>query len=242
MFGWWRKLRRRRWARRPFPSQWLPHLQQHVPFYASLSADVRERFLRHLQAFVWEKHFIGAGGLEITDEIRIVVAATAVRLVLYLNLSYYDRLTEIVVYPSHFRPPDANGVVFGEAHSWGTVVLSWEAVLDGLSNAKDGHDTATHEFAHVLDRADGAFDGTPELRSLAHYHPWADVMSEHYVKLREGRRRQRKVLRSYGATNEAEFFAVATEAFFEKPRQMRKRTPDLYAELTRFYGCDPAAD
>jgi hypothetical protein len=77
---------------------------------------------------------------------------------------------------------------------------------------------------------------------MGHYRPWAEVMSHHYLKLREGKRLQRKVLRSYGATNEAEFFAVATESFFEKPEQMRKRAPDLYDELKRFYGFDPAGE
>jgi Mlc titration factor MtfA (ptsG expression regulator) len=88
--------------------------------------------------------------------------------------------------------------------------------------------------------AGGAFDGTPELRARAHYRPWAQVMSRNYLALRRGARRARKVLRRYGGTNEAEFFAVATEAFFEKPHQMRKHAPELYAELQRFYRWDPA--
>jgi Mlc titration factor MtfA (ptsG expression regulator) len=113
-------------------------------------------------------------------------------------------------------------------------------VLSGLANPKDGHDTATHEFAHVLDRTDGSFDGTPELRARPHYRAWADVMSRHYLKLRDRRGKVKRVLRNYGATNEAEFFAVATESFFEKPEQMKKQTPDLYEELSQFYGFDPA--
>jgi Mlc titration factor MtfA (ptsG expression regulator) len=112
--------------------------------------------------------------------------------------------------------------------------------VGGLRNPRDGHDTATHEFAHVLDRGDGRFDGTPELRASADYAPWAEVMSHHFLELRERSPRQRRVLRDYGATNEAEFFAVATETFFEKGRQLRERAPDLYEELRRFYRCDPA--
>ena len=94
-------------------------------------------------------------------------------------------------------------------------------------------------FAHVLDIADGSFDGTPNLRARADYRAWAEIMTENFDGLRKRRKRQRRVLRRYGATNEAEFFAVATEAFFEKPEQMKRRTPDLYAELQRFYGVDP---
>jgi len=240
MFGVFRWWRRRRYARKPFPQQWYAHLG-HVAFYAQLDDDLRQRFHTYLKTFAWEKHFIGAGGQEIDDEIRVVVSAAAVRLVLHLGLGYYNRLTEIIVYPSHYKHPDRgdDAVVFGEAHTWGTVVLSWDAVRHGLANPRDGHDTATHEFAHVLDIGDGAFDGTPDLRRFADYSPWAKVMSKNFTSLRAKKKQHRKTLRSYGATNEAEFFAVATEAFFEKPQQMRERLPELYEQLERFYGFDP---
>ncbi len=240
MFGLLRGWRRRRFARRPLPPEWIPHLEARVPFYGDLDGELRERFHEFLKIFMWEKHFIPAGGMEIDDEVKVVISAAAVRLVLRLDMSYYDRLTEIVVYPSHFRNPKSEDdfVTFGEAHTWGTVVLSWDAVTHGLSNPEDGHDTATHEFAHVLDIADGSFDGTPNLRAHAHYRAWASVMTDNYEALRKRRKDQRRVLRRYGATNEAEFFAVATEAFFEKPEQMKQRTPDLYDELRRFYGFD----
>ena len=106
----------------------------------------------------------------------------------------------------------------------------------GPENPHDGHSTATHEFAHVLDREDGAFDGTPQLRQYSHYRAWASVMGEHFHKLRQGQRPERQVMDDYGGLNEAEFFAVATESFFEKPRQMREKTPELYAELQRSTG------
>jgi Mlc titration factor MtfA (ptsG expression regulator) len=169
------------------------------------------------------------------------VGATAVQLVLHLGLSYYDRLREIIVYAGAFKLPERTGVVLGEAKHWGQVILSWESVLAGLSNPRDGHDTAAHEFAHVLDRADGAFDGTPRLREYSHYRVWAAVMDEHFRALQRGRPLERKVLDDYGALNEAEFFAVATESFFEKPQQMKAKTPELYEELRRFYGWDPAS-
>ena len=243
MLGLVRWLRRRRLSQRPFPDDWRAHLDRHVPFFAALQEPLRQRFLELLKLFVWEKHFIGAGGLEVTDEHRVVIAATAVRLVLHLDLSRYDRLTEIIVYPDAYLHPEGDeGVILGEAHSWGTVVLSWEAVLQGLKNVEDGHDTATHEFAHVLDREGGDFDGTPTLRSRADYRVWAEVMSRHFLALRGRGRSQRRVLRRYGGENEAEFFAVATEAFFEKPLQMKEHTPDLYRELQRFYGFDPEAE
>lgn len=234
MIRWWL---RRRFRKRPFPVEWFAHLERHVPFYAALPDRDREDFLEKLKVFVWEKRFIGAGGLEMSDEVRVVVGAVAVRLILRLDLSYYDRLSEIVVYPHEaFRRPDSDLALLGEAHHWGVVVLSWPAVLAGLRNPVDGMDTGVHEFAHALDRASGQFDGTPVLKSLDLYRPWAEVMSKHFLNLRKGRAIERKVLDEYGALNEAEFFAVATEAFFEKPEQMQERLPDLYAELARFYG------
>lgn len=233
--------RRRRLRKRPFPPEWLEILSTRVPFAQQLTGPQRERFLEQLKLFVWEKHFIGAGGQTITDEVRVVIAAAAVRLTLQLGLGYYDRLTEIIVYPGAFRRPgdDDDDVILGEAHTWGTVVLSWDDVVRGLENPHDGHDTATHEFAHVLDRDGGAFDGTPRLRAREDYRAWATIMSRHFLSLRRGGRRQRKLLRDYGATNEAEFFAVATETFFEKPRQMRDKTPKLYEALAKFYGLRP---
>jgi len=239
--GLWRMWRRRRWAQQPFPESWLPLLEP-IPLYRKLPSALQSRLRDLLKVFAWEKTFIAAGGLELTDEMRVVISASAARLVLHLDLGYYDRLTEIVVYPYVFQHPERDEAILGEAHDWGVVVLSWPAVLQGIRNPDDGHDTAAHEFAHVLDRADGIFDGTPRLGSRSFYRPWAQILSRHYLKLRQGDREERKVLRDYGATNEAEFFAVATESYFEKPRQMKTHAPDLYRELQEFYGGDPAGD
>ena len=233
------KLRRWQLARRPIPEKWLTILEENVPFYPLISGAMRQHFLEMLKIFIWEKCFIGAGGMVITDEVRVVIAACAVRLVLHLDLSYYDRLSEIVVYPYVYRHLDEEIAILGEARNWGTVVLSWPAVLQGLASPKSGHETATHEFAHVLDRADGVFDGTPKLRARADYRPWAEIMSRHYLSLRKGDPLEGRVLRQYGAINEAEFFAVATESYFERPQLMKDLMPDLYTELQTFYGEDP---
>ena len=235
------KLRRWQLARRPIPEKWLTILEESVPFYPLISGEMRQRFLEMLKIFIWEKYFIGAGGMTITDEVRVVIGACAVRLVLHLDLSYYDRLTEIVVYPYVYRHGDEEVAVLGEARNWGTVVLSWPAVVQGLASPESGHETAIHEFAHVLDRADGVFDGTPNLRARADYRPWAEIMSRHYLGLRKGDPLEGSVLRQYGAVNEAEFFAVATEAYFERPQLMKELIPDLYAELQEFYGEDPVS-
>jgi hypothetical protein len=212
-----------------------------LPFYALLSPEQQHRFQDDLKIFVHEKHFIGAAGLSVTEGMRVVIGGAAVRLTLGLDLSYYDRLTEIIVYPHDYRHADAEeGVItLGEAHDWGTVVLSWPAVLRGLANSRDGRDTAAHEFAHVLDRAGGNFNGTPPLRANEHYRVWAQIMDQQFRALRAGAPGVSQALRRYGATNEAEFFAVATEVFFEQPDLLKAQTPALYKELQRFYGVEP---
>ncbi|MBE2252565.1 MAG: zinc-dependent peptidase [Myxococcus sp.] len=234
----WRWLKRRSLAKRPFPAHWEPLVAKHFPFEAQLGAEERARFRRHLFVFANEKHFEGARGLEITDEMRVVVSGAAARLARNLPLGVYDDLVTVLLYTGAWERD--GGIIFGEAHRWGLVVLSWDSVRQGLKNPFDGHNVALHEFAHVLDLADGRFDGTPEMESFAALHAWADVFSRHYFSLQEAPGRD-KVLRPYGATNEAEFFAVATEAFFEKPRQMKQRHPELYAQLKRYYRANPAA-
>ena len=246
MFGIVDWYRRRRAARAPFPEAWREILRARVPFYARLDGAARERFEDKLKVFARTKAFIPAGGMAIDDAVVVTIAAAAARLSMNIPGEHYERLTEIVVYPTHYRHPDGDGatVVFGEAHRFGTVVLSWDAVTGGLANPVDGHDTALHELAHVLDVEDGQFDGTPQLPGLAACAPWARVMSREFLRLRGGKRglRARGALRRYGATNEAEFFAVATEAFFEKPGQLRRRHPELYQVLAEYYRADPAAE
>lgn len=242
MFGLIRRWRRKRLLKAPFPPAWRNIMDERLPFFRRLDRDVKAKLERGVQIFIAEKHFFGAGGFEITEEVKVVVAASAVRLVVHKDISPYDRLTEIIVYPSAYRHPDSDEgtAILGEAHQWGTVVLAWDAVVHGLNNPCDGHDTAIHEFAHVLDRDGGGFDGTPELRATGDYAPWGQVMSRHFLNLRDDEdSAEGEVMRDYGATNEAEFFAVATETFFEKPWQMRETLPDLFDQLVEFYGFDP---
>jgi Mlc titration factor MtfA (ptsG expression regulator) len=243
MFGLLRKWKRKKIAALPFPEHWEQILHERFPPYQQLPEELRQRFRYFLHVFALEKDFTGVAGMEITDEVRVVVSACAVRLILHLDLSYFDRVSEILIYPYVYRHPDGEDMVLGEVSDWGTVVLSWPAVLQGLEHPRDAHDAAIHEFAHALDRGgDGQFDGTPRLPSMADYGPWAQIMSLHYLRLREGGKPERRILDMYGATNEAEFFAVATETYFEKPRQMKRLLPDLYEELQSFYGGDPAED
>ncbi len=241
LIGWIRSFRRRRFRKQPFPAHWRGILEERAPFVERIPASQVSKFELDLMVFEHEKEFVGAGGLEVTEEMRVVISAAAVRLILFLEIGLFDRTSEIVVYPGAYHHPESDAVILGEVSPWSNVVLSWEDVLAGLQNPHDGLDTATHEFAHVLDRDSGAFNGTPILRAREDYGPWGRILSEHFLRMqtRKGRRKG-SVLREYAATNEAEFFAVATEVFFERPRVMKKRAPDLYREFERFYGVDPA--
>ncbi len=236
-------VRRKLAEREPFPQAYRLVLHERVPFYRRFDEQERARFETKLKVFVRTKAFVGAGGMVVDEEVKIVIGAAAARLVMNMPDEHYGRLNEIVVYPSHYKHKDKEGhVIFGEAFGPGVVVLSYDAVLHGLRDPNDGHDTATHEFAHTLDAADGAFDGTPELGTFEAYGPFAHVMTRAFASLRSRvGRKGRRVLRDYGATNEAEFFAVATEAFFEKPRQMKEKHPELYRVLADYFRADPAA-
>ena len=234
-------IRRRLAARKPFPGHWRKILSDDVPFYHQLSERNRVRLEEKLKIFALTKHFEGAGGMEVNERVEVVISACAARLTLNLPDEHYSRLRAIIVYPGAYHHPGRDDIVLGEMSGRGTMVLSWQAVVHGLKNTEDGLNTAFHEFAHALDLEDGMFDGTPILESLCAYAPWVKIMTHYYDDLRDGRRRKR-MLRRYGATNEAEFFAVATEAFFEKPRQLRKRKRDLYDLLSDYYNSDPAAE
>jgi Mlc titration factor MtfA (ptsG expression regulator) len=232
-----RKWKRQRLATRPFPAEWRSIVDSRLPFAATLPADEFENFLTHLKVFCWEKYFFGVKGLELTEEMKVIISGSAARISRNMSLDVYDRLTEVVVYPATYKHPDRHGGVLGEAHSFGTVVLSWDAVDGGIATPNDGHDTAIHEFAHVLDIADGLFDGTPEIDSDA-FDCWVHAMGTHFERLQNSP--QKGPFRAYGATNEAEFFAVATETFFEQPVTLQRKAPEVYTELKRFFRVDPA--
>ena len=199
---------------------------------------------------VEEKDWEGCGGLEMTDEIRVTIAAQACLLILNIEHEYYRRVTSILVYPAAYKTMPSrgrDGVIregqanLGEAWLRGPVVLSWDDARRGALDPKDGHNLVFHEFAHKLDMLDGAADGTPPLADQETLRQWVQTMTREFAALRDAAERGRKtVLDTYGATNPAEFFAVATECFFEKARQLRQRHPAVYELLKDYYQQDPA--
>ena len=237
IFSWLKRRRRAKLLATPFPDEWRPWLEA-LPFYAGLDEDERERLHPILRVIVAEKNWEGLGGLDLTDEMRVVIAAQAALLLLSIEHEYYRRVKSILVYPSAYSTGRAHGgsgivgddsVNAGEAWYRGPVVLSWDAAHHGAIDPKDGRNLVFHEFAHKLDMLDGFVNGTPPLHRREDYRVWARIMTEEYRALTEAARKGRKtVLDRYGATNEGEFFAVATEAFFEKPVQMKRRHEGLY--------------
>jgi Mlc titration factor MtfA (ptsG expression regulator) len=251
IFGWLRKRRRRALLATPFPDSWPPWLDP-LPFYAALNGEERARLHDILRVIVAEKTWTGSTDFPVTEEMKVLVAAQAALLILEIEHDYYARVDEIILRPSSYTAGyvhrDAGGVVsegarnLGEAWYRGPVVLAWDGVRQGAEDPKDGHNLVFHEFAHKLDMLDGFVDGTPPLHRRSEYKLWTQVMTEEYEALQEAARRgRRSVLDRYGATNEAEFFAVATETFFEKPRQLQQRHEALYNLLQSYYRQDPLA-
>jgi hypothetical protein len=249
---WFKKRRRNRIAGQPFPRQWLEILENNLPLYNRLSIDDALELQRHILIFLNEKRFEGCGGLDITDEIKVIIAAQACILLLHRKTDYYPGLSSILVYPHAFIVrrverldagviADGPEVLSGESWRQGSVVLSWDDVKHGAADIRDGQNVVFHEFAHQLDSAGGKGDNSEVLRNHSSYITWARVLQKDYEKLRQATQQNNPAfLNKYGAIDPAEFFAVATEFFFEKPAELKQIHPDLYNELKRFYHQDPA--
>jgi len=253
MFPFFKQRRRRQLRAEPVPNEWRSIISGNVPFFTRLPPDDQTELLGHVQVFLAEKNFEGCSGLHITDEIRVTIATQACLLLLHRRTDYYPRLVTILVYPSGYVVDAERSL---EGHVWeggwegrlgetgrqmGSMVLAWDAAKSGATDPSDGKNLVLHEFAHQLDFEDLAADGVPALGSRADKLSWAGVMKLEFAALRAADETGiPTLLDTYGATNPAEFFAVATEAFFERPRALCQRHPRLYRELERFFRQDPA--
>jgi Mlc titration factor MtfA (ptsG expression regulator) len=214
------------------------------PLFSRLPDDVREELEGIMHVFIDEKSFEPCGGLESVDEyMRLVISAQACLLLVNRKHDYYRALRSILLYPTAYKARDEHGdhdVRLGESWGSGSVVLAWDSVVAGGVNEEDGHHVTLHEFAHQLDQVDGAADGVPELTGSGSYREWSSVFSKAYDKFtRKLDRGKRTVIDGYGATNPAEFFAVATETFYEKPEQLNEQYPEVYQQLKNYYRVDP---
>lgn len=245
---WLRDRRRRRLLATPFPPQWLEYLHRNVAHFRHLNPQEQKRLCDDLRIFLAEKYWEGCRGLHVTDEMKVTISAQACLLVLGLRHNYFAQVQTVLIYPRAYLVPGQTRIghlaaegfdpVLGNTQYRGPVILSWADVKE----AHGGHNLVLHEFAHQLDFLDGMVDGTPPLEDPKEYETWREVMTDEFERLRkEAEQGRPTLLDPYGATNEAEFFAVATECFFEQPVAMTARHPRLYQLLRDYYHQDPAA-
>lgn len=247
--GW----RLKRALAQPMAPALIAILEGHIPIYGRMDAGLQRQLQQLVQRFLHQKKFVGCAGLEIDDEIRVTIAGQACLLLLNRPSRVYPALHTVLVYPSAFLVPrnlvDDAGVVtearqdlLGESWGDGRVVLSWDHVQRGARDWTDGQNVVLHEFAHQLDSESGSNNGAPYLGSQTSYRSWSAVLSRDFANLRyDAMVQQQSVLDHYGATSPAEFFAVATETFFEKPYQMAEVHPELFDEFHKYYRVDPRA-
>ncbi|HEX5131117.1 MAG TPA: M90 family metallopeptidase [Candidatus Krumholzibacteria bacterium] len=254
MFSFLRKRRRARLRGLPVPDGWERILAENAPACRRLPDELRAQLFGHVQVFLAEKKFEGCNGFEVTDAVRVTIAAQACLLLLNRETDYFPELVTILVYPSVFyadlSEPGADGFVVNEyqedrsGESWdvGVVILSWEDIADYTSTGRAGYNVVLHEFAHQLDMENGAMDGMPRLDGRARRDAWALAFGDAYERFeRLASSGRRTLVDAYGAGDPAEFFAVVTESFFERPLALAREYPALYAQLAQYYCVDPAA-
>ncbi len=244
--------RLRRWlggAPPPFDERWSPMLRQTFRHWGMLDADERERMEYLVARFFHRTRWEAAKGFDLSEDIKVSISAQASMLLLGLEIDDYPDLTSVIVHPATVRLTGehymggrvwASGTqhLHGQARFKGPVVLSWSAARRGAQFPDFGQNVVYHEFAHRLDMLDGVTDGTPPLGDEEARQRWVDVCTRAYDSVRAV---VSPALRPYAGTNPAEFFAVATEVFFNVPLDLCEHEPELYHELHAFYGQDPAA-
>ncbi|MFG6488576.1 zinc-dependent peptidase [Roseateles sp. BYS78W] len=247
----WVRRCRERIAGQPFPAAWRRLLRRHVPLVARLPARQQLRLKGLMQVFLAEKPILGCRGLRVTDEMRVTIAALACLPLLGAARGVYPELRQVLLYPGAFvvdRPVTEGGVqsdqrrvLAGESWSQGQVLLAWDEVKRGATTPGDGHNVVIHEFAHQLDQAGGPANGAPALPTAEAYRRWSTVMQNEFDGLRwRLARGEPGLIDAYAATDPAEFFAVISELFFERPIELAAGHPALYAELSGYYRLDPA--
>ena len=250
MFGFLKSRRRQKLLAQPLPDEWRQIIARNVAVYERLPESCKRRLHDSVKILVAEQRFVGCKGMGITDEVRVTIAAQASLLLLGEEGYYFDRVPSVLVYPIAYvrrhslgtqHPVEEDLELLGESWQRGSIVLSWPAVLAGGRDASDGQNLVLHEFAHHLDGLDGEMGGTPPLPTADAHLRWRAVIDREYAQLcADAAAGLPTLLDPYGTTSEAEFFAVATECFFERPGDMRERHAELYDCLCGLFKIDPA--
>lgn len=233
-----------------FRPEWRDLLAGRMRTWAQLDDDERARLEALALGLLVDLHWEAANGFELTEEIEVTIAADAAVLLLGLPDDSFSRVRTVLVHPTTLvlqgEHSQVSGIVsdgpmpiLGQADLHGPVLIVWDAVLQEARHPGSGHNVVFHEFAHRLDMLTGDADGMPPIADPDLAQRWVDVCTAVYEQVVEGR--GGTVLRSYAGVNPAEFFAVATEAFFDAPVPLRREHGDLYDVLVGYYGQDPAA-
>lgn len=251
MFSWIRTRRRQQVLKEPFSDQWRSILAEHVRHFQYLNDEHRHRLEGFVQVMLAEKDWVGGSGFELSDVIKVTIAGYAGVMTLGLSEPYYfDRLMTIIVYPNAYVPHSSrfdqyqsaipSGPRLGEAWHRGPIVLSWAEIV-ATEKRRPGNNLVIHEFAHHVDGLDGTVDGTPPIVGREQERTWYRVTEEEFERLtNDASRGEATLLDRYGASNRAEFFAVASECFFERPSALRDRHRELYQVLSDLYCQDVA--
>ncbi|MCA9134906.1 MAG: zinc-dependent peptidase [Planctomycetales bacterium] len=252
MFSWFRNRRRRKILARAFPETWEAILAENARFASELDLEQQSKLRGAIQVLVAEKNWEGCGGLQLRDEHRVTIAAQIARMTLHFEHEYFEAVQSILVYPTAYLARSiadmGSGVVVegqsgraGEAWYRGPVILSWADVLSTGRGQRGAHNVVVHEFAHQFDMRNGPFaDGIPVIESPALAQRWNAVMSAACEELGEMcRRGMPSIIDCYGATDRAEFFAVASEAYFEQPQALHHQWPEVFDLLEQFYSPPP---
>jgi len=239
----WKHQSNKAWSQpeKHFPIEWRSILNEEIPFYRGLSIKERGKFEYKIQEFLLNITIMGVG-TEITMLDKILVASSAIIPIFGFKNWQYINLKEVLIYPSIFNTafetegPNRNvlGMV-GTGYMDGKMILSQEALLHGFENTSDKKNTAIHEFTHLIDKRDGVIDGIPSaLLDKQYVLPWMDYMDKKLDEVFEGD----SDINPYGGTNRAEFFSVTSEYFFERPKLLKKKHPELYRLLEKIFQQD----
>jgi MtfA peptidase len=251
MLGLFKKLRRKRLFTKPLNEKLRKYIAKHFPLYMRIPEDLKKELHGHINVLMAEKNFEGCGGLRMTDEIKATICAQAALLMLNRKTTYFPKLSSILVYPTSYVVKDVDeegsvvieedSIMDGESWDTGAIVLAWDQVTKTGDDDYDGYNLVIHEFTHQLDIEDSLIDGVPKLSNPASRKRWGEILGREYKNLKKkAKAGKRSVLDDYGAIAPEEFFSVATETFFEKPKALKSKIPDLYNELSKFYNLDPA--
>ena len=222
----------------PFPEEWRRVLEERYDHYHRLPAPLRRRFEEHVALFLAEKRITGVE-VEATLELRLLVAASAATLTAGWEGDHWDHLAEVLLYKKDFGRDYSfdEDELSGQAHPWGTIILSVPTLEESFDDPDDGFHVGLHEFAHLLDVEQTHFDGVPRGLDAARTREWLAVVDLEMDRLRRGK----SILDPYAAESPAELLAVAVETFFEQPLELRRRHREVYAILRDYFGQDPAA-